>query len=213
MIYNRVNPKVAVIDYGMGNLKSVLNALREIGGDGEIVSEGRILKNYDKAILPGVGAFCEAMQNLDNRGLSNKIIEFAIQGKPLLGICLGMQLLCNDSMEDGFFKGLGLIDASVLPFPKENQLKVPHMGWNSIHLILKDPIVENLLSGNDVYFVHSYYVQNNKPEDVVATTDYGIEFTSIMRRKNIIGMQFHPEKSQKVGLALLKNFISLTTRI
>ena len=200
---------IAVIDYGMGNLKSVLNSLKEIGSTGEIVSDSGMLDLYDKAILPGVGAFCEAIRHLDNTGFSNSIRTFASQGKLLLGICLGMQLLCNDSKEDGFFEGLGLIDANVLPFPKKNQLKVPHMGWNSIHMIRKDIITKNVLSGNDVYFVHSYYVKNNNVEDIVAVSDYGFKFTSIMRRKNIIGMQFHPEKSQEIGLALLKNFVSL----
>lgn len=209
MKHNKKSFKVGVIDYGMGNLKSVLNSLEEIGEAGEIVTDSSTLDLYGKAILPGVGAFCEAMQNLDNTGFSNAIRNFVARGKVLLGICLGMQLLCNDSKEDGFFKGLGLIDANVLPFAKMNKFKVPHMGWNSIHVVRDDLITNNILSGNDVYFVHSFYVKNNNLDDVIAVTEYGLKFTSIMKRENVIGMQFHPEKSQEVGLTLLKNFVYL----
>jgi len=203
------NIKVGVIDYGMGNLKSVLNSLAEIDAAGEIVSDSASLDDYEKAILPGVGAFCEAMQNLDIRGFSEAIKDFVASGKILLGICLGMQLLCNDSREDGLYEGLGLIDANVLQFPKMDQLKVPHMGWNSLELIRDEPITRNIVSGNDVYFVHSFFVKNNISDDVVAVTEYGHKFTSIMKRENVVGMQFHPEKSQAVGLTLLKNVISL----
>lgn len=201
--------RIGIIDYGMGNLKSVANALEELGCKGIIISTAEEVFNYEKIILPGVGAFGEAMENLKNAGFDEAIKEFVSKGKFILGICLGMQLLCNDSQEDGFFKGLGLIDANVLPFKRVDKLKVPHMGWNSIHLFRDDFITHNILDGNDVYFVHSFYVKNNCEDDILAVTEYGLKFTSIMRRDNVIGMQFHPEKSQEVGLRLLNSFIFL----
>jgi len=203
-------PTVGVLDYGMGNIGSVLNAINEVGGRGEVVSKSSDIKKYRKLILPGVGAFREAMDNFQNKGFVGAINKYVTdKNNFLLGICLGMQMLCKDSLEGGDCEGLGLFDANVIPFSPKQGLKIPHMGWNSLDIHKESGVVEGVESGGDVYFVHSFFVRNNDPDDVIATTDYGRTFTSIMGRENIFAMQFHPEKSQAIGLKMLSNFIQL----
>jgi len=200
---------VAVIEYGMGNIRSVMNALDEIGAKGELVADPERIGSFDKVILPGVGAFQEAMESLKNHGMDEALGDFVNAGRPLLGICLGMQLVCRNSEENGNHDGLGWINAEVRSFPRGQGLKVPHMGWNAIRFVKDDPLFKGLESRLDVYFVHSYRVESKSSENVLAQTDYGGMFTSIVRQDNIWGMQFHPEKSQATGLKLLQNFTSV----
>lgn len=197
---------IAVVDYGMGNLLSVVNALDKVGASGELVAEGDRLKDYGKIILPGVGAFAEAMENLRGRGLVEALNERVAAGVPVLGICLGMQLMCADSLEDGQHQGLGWVPAHVIPFPREAGLKVPHMGWNTLSFERDHPVTQGIESGNDVYFVHSYYVECEDPADKLGSAEHGVRFTAMFARDALVGMQFHPEKSQQVGLRLLANF-------
>ena len=200
--------RVAVIDYGMGNIRSMLNALEEVGASAELVTQPEALRRFDKVVLPGVGAFQEAMDNLTSADMSEALNAYTEAGKDLLGVCLGMQLLCLESREDGLHEGLGWVRAHVVPFSNAADLKVPHMGWNSVEFGSDHPILDGVESGSDVYFVHSYYVDCEDAADVVACTEYGVRFTSIVAHENVFGMQFHPEKSQTVGLRLLRNFVS-----
>lgn len=197
---------IAVIDYGMGNLKSVSNALDCIGCQHVTISEPSNVSRFDKVIIPGVGAFSEAIDNLRRSGMFEALTAHVAEGKFLLGICLGMQLLCKESMENGHYQGFGWIDARVVRFPESNGLKVPHMGWNALDLVRSDSLLENIHTAADVYFVHSYYVDCAN-DDVLARTEYGIHFPSIVARGRVFGMQFHPEKSQQVGIILMKNFV------
>ncbi len=203
------NPSVAIIDYGMGNIRSVLNAFEEVGAAGVLVDNPENLGSCEKAILPGVGAFKEAMENLDESGMTAALNTYVSKGNQLLGVCLGMQLICLDSEEDGFHEGLGYLNAHVVPLPREAGLKVPHMGWNAIEFRCEHAVFSDVESGSDVYFVHSYRVKCEDESDVLATSNYGVPFDSIVASGNVLGMQFHPEKSQGVGLQLLRNFISL----
>lgn len=198
---------IAVIDYGMGNLKSVSNALDCTGCQHVTISEPSDVSRFDKVIIPGVGAFSEAIDNLRRSGMFESLTAHVADGKFLLGICLGMQLLCKESMENGYYQGFGWIDARVVRFPERNGLKVPHMGWNALDLVGTDSLLENIHTGADVYFVHSYYVDCLNDDDVLARTEYGIHFASIVGRGHVFGMQFHPEKSQEVGITLIKNFV------
>lgn len=201
---------IAIIDYGMGNIRSVSNALDEAGHVGTLVSDPAAVADYDKVILPGVGAFAEAIENLRATGMVDALDTHVSAGKPLLGICLGMQLICRNSDEDGSHEGLGWVDAQVTGLPASEGLKVPHMGWNSLEFEVSHPIFEGLESGGDVYFVHSYYVDPADDACVLARTSHGIPFPSIIGSDSIVGMQFHPEKSQRIGLQLLANFVGWT---
>ncbi len=198
--------KLAVLNYNMGNLASVLNALKAVGVDAVVESDPDKIKSYDKIILPGVGAFGDAMEHLQEVGMDRAIIEYANSGKYLLGVCLGMQLLFESSEEFGDHKGLSILEGSVKRF-KSDTLKIPHMGWNKIfpkhHKTLFKDIKDPYL-----YFVHSYYVDTT-PENSLGKTLYGIDFTSAVERDNIFGLQPHPEKSHNNGLHILKNFIEL----
>jgi glutamine amidotransferase len=198
---------VAVIDYGMGNVRSVMNALSEIGAQSELVAEPAAVSKFDRVILPGVGAFAQAIQRLRNSGMADELDKYVATGKPVLGICLGMQLMCSTSTEDGEHEGLDWIKARVVRFPNMQGLKIPHMGWNGLRYAEGDPLFSGLAEGGDVYFVHSYYVDCADKKDEIATTEHGIPFASIFRRDNLFGMQFHPEKSQQIGLTLLSNFL------
>ena len=198
---------VAVVDYGMGNVGSVLNALHELKTEGVLTKDPDELRRFSKIILPGVGAFKKAMDNLRGQGLIEVLNEHVARGKDLLGICLGMQLMCLDSMEGGLHQGLGWIPAHVIPFPNLPGLKVPHMGWNSLELLKDSPIFDSVSPGSDVYFVHSFFVECEAETLILARTEHGVKFSSIFNSGNLYGMQFHPEKSQSVGLQLLKNFI------
>lgn len=200
---------LGIIDYNMGNLASVYNACSKFTKDLKIVKNADDLKNLDKIILPGVGAYKDAMQHLENSGLKDAILDFANSKKPLLGICLGMQLLFESSEEFGYTKGLGLIEGKVVKFDKSkmgSDLKIPHMGWNKI--VNKDnPLFKNLQNPY-LYFVHSYHVVTDD-KYTIATTNYGYDFVSAVNKDNIFGFQPHPEKSHNNGLKILENFINL----
>ncbi len=198
--------RIAVVDYGMGNLQSVMNALRHVGATAEVVSRTELLRSFDKIILPGVGAFSQAISNLRNTGMAEALNLAVTQGKEVLGICLGMQLMCTASEEDGKHVGLGWILANVRLFPQNLNIKIPHIGWNDLSFCRQHYLLEGLPPDPDVYFVHSYRVECDNVEDVLATCDYGERFTAIFARENVMGIQFHPEKSQTAGLQILKNF-------
>lgn len=200
---------IGIIDYGMGNLRSVQNALAEIGQEAELIAAPEAVAGCGRIIVPGVGAFQEAMENLRAQGMDRALDAHVQAGKPLLGICLGMQLICRKSYEDGEHAGLGWIDAEVRHFPPGEGIKVPHMGWNAIDYDTPHPLLAEVEPGADVYFVHSYYVDCAAPGDAIGQTEHGIRFTSMVARDNVYGMQFHPEKSQSVGMRLLANFASL----
>ena len=199
---------IAIVDYGMGNLRSVQKAVERVGFCATLVHSAEELDGAEKLILPGVGAFADAMKGLEERGLVGPIIQHIKQGHPFLGICLGLQLLFSASTEDGLHKGLGIIPGRVLRFA-QNGLKVPHMGWNQVSFLRDVPLARGIPQGAYMYFVHSYYVCPEDPEVIAATTDYGINFASFVWKDNIFATQFHPEKSQSVGLALLRNFLGL----
>jgi glutamine amidotransferase len=202
---------ITIIDYGMGNLRSVQKGFERLGFTAKVTSDPGEVERAGKLVLPGVGAFRDCMDNLRSGGFVEPIKRHIAEGHPFLGICLGLQLLFTESEEFGRHQGLGIIPGRVVRFPSEmrqggEELKVPHMGWNQITVCREAPIFKGVADGSSVYFVHSYYVV---PEDegVVATvTDYGISFCSSIWRDNVMATQFHPEKSQKVGLAMLKNF-------
>lgn len=203
---------IAIIDYGMGNLRSVSKALELLGYETEVTRDAKRIADADHVILPGVGAFGAAMENLRKFELVDVVKDVAASGKPFMGICLGMQLLLDESTEQGNYKGLGIIPGKVIKFFKESDtnphtaaLKIPHMGWNSIHIEKPAPVLRDISDNSMVYFVHSYYVV---PEaDVVAvTTEHGIPFCAAIWKDNIFATQFHPEKSGNVGLKMLKNF-------
>lgn len=196
---------IAVIDYGVGNLFSLTHSLKKIGADSVVTNDKEIIKKADKLILPGVGAFGDAAEKLKKDGLDKLIIEQCNDGKPLLGICLGMQLLFDKSFEYGEHKGLGLISGEVLPLKDYvKELKIPHMGWNSLKFYDDNPLFNGTTGGQYVYFVHSFFAKCN--EGLSATCDYGIEVTAAVRKNSVFGMQFHPEKSGEVGLNILKQF-------
>ena len=202
------NVKIGIVDYNMGNLASVKNALKKIGANAEVVKNPAKLKNYDKLILPGVGAFGDAMEHLKKVSLDDAIIDFVKSGKYLLGVCLGMQLLMKKSYEFGEHEGLGFIEGEVVYFDKKkiNGHKVPHMGWNK--LFNKDISVFKGLGNPYLYFVHSLHVVCDE-KYVIGKTYYGYEFVSAVNKDNIFGFQPHPEKSHNEGLKILKNFIEL----
>ena len=197
-----------IINYNMGNLNSISNMLRKIGFESKISSDYKEIERADKLILPGVGAFDKGISNLREIGIIDAIKERVLIKKiPILGICLGMQLMTKKS-EEGVLEGLSLIDAETKKFILDDNYKIPHMGWNTVKLeksslVLKD--MEN--QENRFYFVHSYYVECFNNEDILCSTQYGITFTSMFEHNNIIGAQFHPEKSHKFGMQLLKNFM------
>ncbi|KEQ22064.1 imidazole glycerol phosphate synthase subunit HisH [Paenibacillus tyrfis] len=200
---------IAIIDYGMGNLHSVASAVERLGYRGVIVSDEQELLQAEGAILPGVGAFGDAMDHLRESKLDAAVKRYAASGKPLLGICLGMQLLFSRSEEHGLHEGLNLLPGDVVRF--RGDYKVPHMGWNKLELCQESPLFEAVEEGH-VYFVHSFHVKPEQPGDLLAVTDYYQQVTAIVGRNNVFGMQFHPEKSGSVGMKLLGNFLALCTR-
>ena len=201
---------IALVDYGVGNLFSLKSSFGAIGEEVEIVSDAEGLARADKIILPGVGAFEDAANKLRRSGLDRALLAEAEAGKPLMGICLGMQLLFEESYEYGVHKGLGLIPGQVHPIaeviPKE--YKIPHIGWNGLRMQKESPIFQHISQGDCVYFVHSYYATDCEPF-TIATTEYGAELTAAVQRENVFGCQFHPEKSGNVGLNILKAFAQL----
>ena len=202
---------IGVIDYGAGNLQSVFKALRFIGSECKIVDSKEELFRCDGAILPGVGSFADAMDCMKKSGLVDAIKEYANGGSPFLGICLGLQLLFPKSGESPSAKGLSLLDGDITKIPNaDGSLKIPHMGWNSISIKKHDGIFKNIPDESYVYFVHSYYLTAYDESIVAATTDYGTKIDAAVERGNIIATQFHPEKSGKIGLKMLENFVSMT---
>ena len=202
--------KIGVINYGVGNLRSVKNSLDFLNIPNEITDKPEEIKNFDKIILPGVGAFGAAMEKLNHSGFAEEIKKFNDQNKPILGICLGMQLLFDESFEHGHHKGLGLIKGKVLPFSdKVKDLPLPQIGWNKINKEKESVILANIEHDSCFYFVHSFYCEPQEKLITVASSDYGINFTSIIHKNNVFGCQFHPEKSQAAGLQILKNFNEL----
>jgi len=202
---------IGIVDYNMGNLASVKNAFAKLGKDTVVESNPEKFKEYDKLILPGVGAFGDAMEHLRERKMVNAIKEFAQSGKPMLGICLGMQLLFESSHEFGEHEGLGLIKGDVRAFDTtkfSEPLKVPHMGWNRV--FTKDhTLFKGLDQNHYLYFVHTFHVTCSDEKDIIGQTEYGYKFTSAVAHNNIMGIQPHPEKSHENGLKILKNFIEL----
>ncbi|MCY3946415.1 MAG: imidazole glycerol phosphate synthase subunit HisH [Anaerolineaceae bacterium] len=199
---------LAVIDYGAGNLRSVVHALRALGvWDMQVVQDGTLLRGVHRMIFPGVGAFGAGMQQLGEKQFIDPLVAAIKSGVPCLGICLGMQFLFERSDELGQHDGLGLLPGHVTRFPCDTTLKVPHMGWNALNRRRESPLLAEVGSDSQVYFVHSYCCMPDCEEDVIASTDYGIEFVSAVQRGALFGVQFHPEKSQQVGLQLLRNFL------
>jgi len=201
--------RVGVIDYGMGNLRSVLTGLKRVSVDACIILHPEEIESCDKIILPGVGAFGDAMRNLRNRGLEDGIKEFVKKGKPFLGICLGFQLFFEESEESKDIKGLGFFKGAVKRFPQLPGIRIPHVGWNTVNLRKKSVLFEGIRNPEFFYFVHSYYVVPQKEDVILGETEYFIKFCSAVEFENIIGTQFHPEKSQTEGLKFLYNFSRL----
>lgn len=201
---------IRIIDYGVGNLFSLKSSLRAIGIDADYTGNPAEIRKADKLVLPGVGAFRDARGALRSTGLDRVVQEEAGKGKPLMGICLGMQMLFDRSYEYGEYEGLGLIPGEIVPMegriPKD--LPIPHIGWNELMLKHPSPLMKNTANGDYVYFVHSYYAET-PAEYVIATTDYGVEMTAAVQNDNVYGCQFHPEKSSEVGLSILKAFCEL----
>lgn len=199
---------IAVINYGLGNLHSVQKAISFVGGNPEVTDDPETILRANKVVLPGVGAFADGMKGLASRNLDSVVKEVAWQGRPLLGICLGMQLFFEDSEEQGFHQGLGLIKGTVSAFQHPG-IKVPQIGWNQLEISKPATLMQQIRQGSYVYFNHGYYCIPKDSSDILTTTKYGFPFASSIQRGNILGVQFHPEKSQKIGLKILRNFVEL----
>ena len=200
---------IAIVDYDAGNLKSVEKALIYIGENPVVTSDADTILNADKVILPGVGAFGDAMEKLHARGLVDVLKKVAAKGTPLLGICLGMQLLFDSSEEAASdVSGLSILPGKICHFPENTDLKIPHMGWNSLEFPKESPLFAGIEKGSYVYFVHSYSAVKCEPY-ISAVTDYGVEITAAVEKGNVYGTQFHPEKSGEIGLKILKNFCNI----
>ncbi|MGD9576723.1 MAG: imidazole glycerol phosphate synthase subunit HisH [Syntrophorhabdus sp.] len=199
---------IAIVDYGMGNLRSVVNAFKKLGADVVITQDRETIERSDALVLPGVGAFGKCVENLKRLHLFEFIKEMIIQEKLYLGICLGMQILFEESEEALGVQGMGIIHGKVPRFV--GNIKVPHMGWNSIEIVKTHPVLEGINGGSHFYFVHSFFCQPEEEGVISTTTPYGVEFASSVQKGNVFACQFHPEKSQGIGLRLLKNFIRLS---
>ncbi len=198
---------IAVVDYGVGNLFSLCSSLRKIGADVVVTGDAETVGQADRIVLPGVGAFADASAKLSERGLDRVICRAAERGTPLLGICLGMQMLFERSYEYGEHKGLGLLRGSVVPMQGyiPSDLKIPHIGWNALHIERKHPLLQFTNEGDHVYFVHSYFA-TDCADSLLASTEYGKALTAAVAKDNVMGCQFHPEKSGEVGLNILRAF-------
>jgi len=203
---------IVVVDYGMGNLRSVSKALEHAGANVKVSDSPKDLKEAKGIVLPGVGAFKDAVRNLKEKSLWEGIVEEVKRGKPFLGICLGLQLLFEKSYEFGETEGFGFIKGEVVRFSLPEEFKIPHMGWNQVYKKKESSLLDGIGEGEFFYFVHSYFVKPKEESSVLTTTDYGIEFTSAVERENVFGVQFHPEKSQRAGLKLLENFIRIVNQ-
>ena len=203
---------IAIIDYGVGNLFSLKSSFAKIGYDVIVTDDEQIIRNAEKVILPGVGAFGDAIDKLRKSGLDKLVIELAKAGKPIMGICLGMQLLFDKSYEYGEYDGLGLIKGNVVSMKERvsSSLKIPHIGWNPLKIQKDSPLFKYIKNGDCVYFVHSFCATDCE-ESVLAVSEYGIDVTAVVAKDNVFGCQFHPEKSGNVGLSILKAFCELET--
>ena len=202
---------IAIIDYGMGNLRSVQKGFEKVGAEAVVTADPRVVLEAERIVLPGVGAFRDCMHNLDQGGFIEPLCKVIADGRPFLGICVGMQMLFTDSIEFGMHHGLNILPGHVLRFPEDlkeagEKLKVPQMGWNQLNFKRRPPAFDGVAEESNVYFVHSYYVKPDNDDVVATTTGYGFEFCSSVWKDNIVATQFHPEKSQDVGLRILKNF-------
>ncbi len=200
---------IVIVDYGMGNLRSVQKGFEKIGANAVISRDPTQITDCEKLVLPGVGAFPECMKNLDSFKLVNPILDFIKSNRPFLGICLGLQLLFDESEEFGLHAGLKVVPGKVKAFDKNMGLKIPHMGWNQVMFEKEVPIFKNIPDGSWFYFVHSYYVDPLNRQDIAAKANYGIDFTCAVSSGNLYALQFHPEKSQGNGLRILSNFAEL----
>jgi glutamine amidotransferase len=201
-------PAVAIIDYGVGNLRSVEKAFAAAGGDALVTSDEALLRNADRLVLPGVGAFAACMRELSSRGFDKLVRERVLRGTPLLGVCVGMQMLFEESEEFGKTVGLGLLRGRVRRFPADlpGDLVVPQVGWNQVRQHGRHPLMADIPDNAFFYFVHSYFCEADDSSVVIGETDYGVPYPSVVAHENICGVQFHPEKSQSAGLRLLANF-------
>jgi glutamine amidotransferase len=195
---------IAIVDYGMGNLRSVEKGFLKVGVDARIVSNPKAVDDARAVVLPGVGAFRDCMRNLKEKSLIESVLRSIQKGKPYLGICLGLQVLFTESEEFGIYKGLDILKGKVMRF--RLTLKVPHMGWNKVKILRRPPLFEDIQDQAFFYFVHSFYVVPDDNDIVATTTEYGISFASMVWKENIFATQFHPEKSQETGLKVLRNF-------
>jgi len=195
---------IAIIDYGMGNLRSVEKGFNKVGMDAQVVTHPKGVDDARAIVLPGVGSFKDCMRNLEDMSLLDSVVRSIQKGKPYLGICLGLQVLFTNSEEFGLCKGLNIFEGKVVRFQVD--LKVPHMGWNNITILRRPPILDGIQDEAFFYFVHSFYVVPHNTDIIATTTDYGVRFTSMIWKDNIFATQFHPEKSQAIGLKILKNF-------
>jgi len=201
-----MNPKIVIIDYGMGNLRNVQRGFEKVGFEAKVTRSKREIDRASALVLPGVGAFKDCMVNLEKYNLIEPILRSVEKGKPYFGICLGLQILFSESEEFGLHKGLDVVKGKVVRFKADPDHKVPHMGWNTVKMQKEVPMLKRIKSGDFFYFVHSYYVVPEKNEWVATTTHYGTSFTSGIWKENIFATQFHPEKSQENGLRILETF-------
>jgi glutamine amidotransferase len=199
---------IAIIDYGVGNLRSVEKAFEAVGAEARLTSDPALIRDAQRVVLPGVGAFGECATRLRQSGLDKPVMEAATDKKPILGLCVGLQLMFDEGHEFGVHKGLGLMRGRVVRFPEDGP-RVPQIGWNQIEDVRRHPLLNGLDDGTYFYFVHSYRVEAGDNDNVLAQTDYGIKYPSVCGRGSVMGVQFHPEKSQDAGLRLLANFASL----
>ena len=199
---------IAIIDYGVGNLFSLISSFKAIGQDAVVTGDPQVIRLAEKLVLPGVGAFGDASKKLLDSGLDKVVKEQVALGKPLLGVCLGMQMLFEESYEYGKHQGLGLLKGKVVPFDLPKEYKIPHIGWNALHFVKQSPLLKYINPQDCVYFVHSFHAVDCE-DSLIATTEYGQEVTALVGCGNVYGAQFHPEKSGDVGLKILKGFCEL----
>jgi glutamine amidotransferase len=202
-----MNPKIVIIDYGMGNLRNVQKGFEWIGFEAKVTRSKKEILRASAIVLPGVGAFKDCMKNLERYGLIEPLLQSVERGKPYLGICLGLQILFSESEEFGSQRGLDLIKGKVVKFRPDPDHKVPHMGWNTVEMNREVPMLKGIVNGDFFYFVHSYYVVPEEEKWISTLTDYGKPFVSSIWRENLFATQFHPEKSQHKGLRILENFV------